>query len=143
MYYKEDRTMFHGFLLPRGPRSSGEGHKGTDGRAIAPRPELTRRFTVRLAEPSDEIALRRLAALDSSRPPRGAVVVGEVAGDIQAALSLNGGRPIANPFVRTAELVTLLELRAQQLREQGVGEPATARVIPLPRRRPGLAGRVA
>lgn len=135
--------MFHGFLLPRGPSNSGGRHQSAGGRAAAPRPELTRRFTVRLAEPADDTALRRLAALDSSRPPKGAVVVGEVAGDIQAALPVNGGKPIANPFVRTVELVTLLELRAQQLREQGVGAQATARVIPLPRRRPGLAGRVA
>jgi hypothetical protein len=38
----------------------------------------------------------------------------------------------------------LLELRAQQLREQGVGQPEPARVIPLPRRQhPTLAGRTA
>ena len=46
-------------------------------------------------------------------------------------------------FVRTAELMTLLELRAAQLREHGVGESETSRVIPLPRRQPTLAGRVA
>jgi hypothetical protein len=95
---------------------------------------------VRLAEPADEPALRRLAALDSARAPRGTVLVGELGGDIQAALPVNGGRPIANPFVRTAELVNLLELRAEQLREQGVGQ---ARVIAFPRRRPSFAGRVA
>jgi hypothetical protein len=64
-------------------------------------------------------------------------------GGIQAAVPVMGGRAIANPFVRTAELITLLELRAEQLREQGFGEAERARVIPLPRRSPSFAGRVA
>jgi hypothetical protein len=71
--------------------------------------------------------------------PHGVLLVGEISGSIQAAVSLAGGRPIANPFVRTAELLTLLELRAEQLREQGVAPAEPARVIPLPRRHPKLA----
>jgi hypothetical protein len=86
--------------------------------------------------------VRRLAALDSARMPAGPLLVGEMGGGIQAAVPLSGGRAIANPFVRTAELVNLLELRAQQLREQGVGEAELGRVIPLPRR-PALASRTA
>jgi hypothetical protein len=105
--------------------------------------EDPKRFTVRLAEPADESVLRRLAALDSSRFPSGTLLVGEISGGVQAAVPVMGGRGIANPFVRTAELMTLLELRAAQLREHGVGESETSRVIPLPRRQPTLAGRVA
>lgn len=134
--------MFQGFLLPRGPRSSPEARAGRKVLAV-PVTEAPRRLTVRLAEPADHSALRRLAALDSSRLPAGPLLVGEMGGGIQAAVPVLGGRPIANPFVRTAELITLLELRAQQLREQGFGEADRARVIPLPRRRPSLAGRVA
>jgi hypothetical protein len=134
--------MFQGFLLPRGPRSSPEARAGRKVPAV-PVTEEPRRLTVRLAEPADDSALRRLAALDSSRLPAGPLLVGEMGGGIQAAVPVLGGRPIANPFVRTAELIPLLELRAQQLREQGFGEADRARVIPLPRRRPSLAGRVA
>lgn len=131
--------MFHGFLLPRGPRSSPEASVGGQGQATSTLDDPWYRYTVRLAEPSDGTTLRRLAALDSSRVPAGVLLVGEISGSIQAAVSLAGGRPIANPFVRTAELVTLLELRAEQLREQGVAHSEPAPVIPLPRRRPTLA----
>ena len=143
MYYKEDRTMFQGFLLPRGPRSLERraGHK-VDA-AVTPVQADPKRFTVRLAEAADETLLCRLASLDSSRLPAGPLLVGEISGGIQAAVPVKGGRGIANPFVRTAELMTLLELRAAQLREQGFGEVEKARVIPFPRRQPTLAGRVA
>jgi len=136
--------MFHGFLLPRGPHSSPEAPAGRKAKAQAvPSPDtLSRRLTVRLAEPADETVLRRLAALDSSRLPAGPLLVGEMGGGIQAAVPLSGGRAIANPFVRTAELVNLLELRAQQLREQGVGEAKLGPVVPLPGR-PALARRIA
>jgi hypothetical protein len=142
MYYKEDRTMFHGFLLPRGPGSSPKSWARAGG-ADPASDDAVRRVTVRLAEPRDEHALRLLAALDSTHPPNGEVVVGEMGGAIQAAVPVAGGRAIANPFVRTAELVKLLELRAGQLRELGFGAGGSARVIRLPRRRPGLAGRAA
>ncbi len=131
--------MFHGFLLPRGPRSTAEAPAGRPVQATTTLDEPARRYTVRLAEPADAVTIRRLAALDSSRVPSGVLLVGEIGGSIQAAVSLAGGRPIANPFVRTAELVTLLELRADQLREQGVAHSEPARVIPLSRRHPELA----
>jgi hypothetical protein len=142
MYYKEDRTMFQGFLLPRGPRSSPEARAGRTAEPAAVK-EQPRRYTVRLAEPADDSALRHIASLDSSRLPAGPLLVGEISGGIQAAVPVMGGRGIANPFVRTAELMTLLELRAGQLRAQGFGGSEQARVIAFPRRRPTLAGRVA
>jgi len=134
--------MFQGFLLPRGPRSP-ERRAGRKVVASTPVQDDPKRFTFRLAEAADEPLLHRLAALDSSRLPAGPLLVGEISGGIQAAVPVKGGRGIANPFVRTAELMTLLELRAAQLREQGLGEVEKARVIPLPRRQPTLAGRVA
>ncbi|HEY2600107.1 MAG TPA: hypothetical protein VGI67_01030 [Thermoleophilaceae bacterium] len=100
-------------------------------------------MTVRLAEPADEAVLRTIAALDSRRYPAGQLLVGELNGSLQAAVPIAGGCAIANPFVRTAELVTMLELRAAQLRAQGVGAAELGRVIPLPRSRPTFAGRVA
>jgi hypothetical protein len=136
--------MFHGFLLPRGPRSTTEAPAGRIAKDVAAgAQDVARRFTVRLAEPADDSVLRQLAALDSSRVPAGPLLVGEMGGGIQAAVPITGGRAIANPFVRTAELVTMLELRAQQLREQGMVQAEQGRVIPLPRRRPSLAGRIA
>ena len=134
--------MFHGFLLRRGPRSSPTpaAREIPASRKADARPQ---RFIVRLAEAGDEGLLRRLAALDSSRLPAGPLLVGEMGGGIQAAVPVMGGKPIANPFVRTAELVSVLQLRAEQMRANGFGEREPAPVIPLPRRWPSLAGRIA
>jgi hypothetical protein len=130
--------MFQGFLLPRGPRNSTEARAVRSARPVTAA-DLSRRVTVRLAERDDEPAIRRLAELDSARVPAGTLLVGEMGGAIQAAVPVMGGRAIANPFVRTEELVTLLELRADQLRQLGVDE-GSARIIPLPRRQPRFAG---
>ena len=76
------------------------------------------RVTVRRATSSDRVELDRLAALDSAEPFTGGALVAEADARIVAALPLGSGRPIADPFEPTAELVSLLELRARQLREQ-------------------------
>lgn len=72
-------------------------------------------LTVRLASPGDWPALRVLAELDSARTPAAPLLVGERAGRLVAALSLNDGAVIADPFQRSADVVALLELRARQL----------------------------
>jgi hypothetical protein len=73
------------------------------------------RVTVRHAHVGDETAIAKLAALDSAHTPAGSVLVAESDARILAALPLGSGRPIADPFVPTAELVALLQLRAAQL----------------------------
>lgn len=72
-------------------------------------------FTVRYAQGGDREAIIRLAQLDSQREPRGTLLVAESEAGIVAALALEGGDPIADPFVRTAELVELLRVRRGQL----------------------------
>ena len=67
-------------------------------------------ITIRQATSDDAFALRRLAALDDARALRGEVLLAEHAGDIRAALSLETGRAIANPFAPTAELVEMLRV---------------------------------
>ena len=49
---------------------------------------------------------------------RARVLIAEVEGEILAATSLATGKTIADPFSRTAELRSLLELRAGQLRRR-------------------------
>ena len=66
---------------------------------------------MRAARGSDGDALARLAKLDSKRAPRGEFLVAEVDGVIHAAIGLDDGLVIANPFHPTAGLVALLELR--------------------------------
>jgi hypothetical protein len=72
-------------------------------------------FTVRRSTSGDEAGLARLAALDSASPPRGPALIAEADSRMLAALPLGSGRPVADPFHRTAELVALLELRRAQM----------------------------
>lgn len=77
-------------------------------------PEVTLRF----ATADDADRLRRLAELDSARTPSGRVLIAEVDGTLRAALPLDGGAPIASPFRRSADLVALLRMRAEQMSEE-------------------------
>ena len=79
-------------------------------------PSGTSSLTLRLAVPADAEALDRLAQLDSRHAPRGAVIVAEVAGDLWAAISIDDGHAVADPFRPTGELVALLVERSRQLR---------------------------
>jgi hypothetical protein len=72
-------------------------------------------ITVRRAVATDRSELERLAALDSATPPRGPALVALADSRMLAALPIGSGRPIADPFEPTAEIVALLELRARQL----------------------------
>lgn len=69
-----------------------------------------------LSDPDE--AIERLAQLDSAKRPSGRVLVAAVGGEPAAAVPLNGGPAIADPFRRTAEVVSLLELRVAQLNGQ-------------------------
>ena len=72
---------------------------------------------LRLCRVGDDPALEELAALAERPLPVGRLVVAAVDGRIVAALPLAGGQLLTDPFVRTAHLRPLLELRAAQLRE--------------------------
>ena len=89
---------------------------------------------IRRAETGDLDALRYLAALDSARALLGDVLVAESDGIVRAAYSIDEQRAIADPFVATAALVTLLETRAAPLREarpkRNRGPSAVVRALP-------------
>jgi hypothetical protein len=72
---------------------------------------------LRLCRVGDDPALEQLAALAERPLPFGRCVVALVNGRLVAALPLAGGRMLTDPFVKTAHLRPLLELRAAQLRE--------------------------
>lgn len=95
--------------------------------------------TLRYANAADHEAIRRLAQLDSQREPTGTLLVAESEAGIVAALPLEGGDPIANPFVRTAELTELLRMRAAQIsaaesdvRRRGLRHRAARLLRPAP-----------
>jgi len=79
--------------------------------------------TIRVAQASDSRALRDLAQLDSHDALEGYVLVAEVAGELRAALAVSDGASVADPFHPTQAIVSLLALRARQLRS-GQAQPS-------------------
>jgi hypothetical protein len=58
----------------------------------------------------------RLAELDSRPVPAGHLLIAETGDQVVAALSMDTGAGIADPFRRTADVVDLLAYRARGLR---------------------------
>ena len=71
---------------------------------------------IRAARGSDGPALRRLAELDSREVPTGDVLIAESDDAVVAALSVDTGAGVADPFRHTADVVDLLAYRAKGLR---------------------------
>lgn len=91
--------------------------------------------TIRTAREGDAIALGRLAQLDSGLYLGGPALVAEVCGRPVAALPLDGSRPFADPFRRTAQVTAMLELRRDQLTSQKLPSPLFSRGLRAVRRR--------
>jgi hypothetical protein len=69
---------------------------------------MTSPITIRKSSDADQRQLRELAELDSAAPIAGPVLIAEVGERPVAAISLDGRREIADPFVPTREVVELL-----------------------------------
>jgi hypothetical protein len=69
-------------------------------------------LVLRPATSADIADLERLAALDSSRPLTGDVVLAHADGEVRAAVSLETGRSVADPFYFSLQLVPLLRAAA-------------------------------
>src|SRR5688500_19016201 len=69
-------------------------------------------ITIRTARPEDRAELARVAARDTHELPEGKLLVAKVGSNVRAAISLDDGTIIADPFHRTAELVAMLKIRA-------------------------------
>lgn len=88
----------------------------------------------------DRDALAKLAAVDSRAPLAGPVLGAEVDGELLAAISIDGGELVANPFRRTSELSALLRARVEQLREERPRRRRQRRDRPRGRARAALGG---
>jgi hypothetical protein len=76
-------------------------------------------LTIRRADAADAGALVRLAAIDSSYPPTGDALLAEVGDELWAAIELDTGAAIADPFRPSGDLVDLLRLRASPVMDGG------------------------
>jgi hypothetical protein len=88
-------------------------------------------LTIRRATAEDALAVRRLAVLDSAFPPTGQVLLAEMGDELWAALSMETGATVADPFRPTSDVVDLLRFRAGRL--SGESRPhgrVLARVLP-------------
>jgi hypothetical protein len=71
-------------------------------------------ITIRMAYPDDASALRRLAELDSAAVPAEPLMLAEVDGELQVAVSMSDLSTIADPFVPTAHVVDLVRGHIRQ-----------------------------
>jgi hypothetical protein len=81
--------------------------------------------TIRRTGAADGKSLVRLAGLDSKHVPRGDFLIAEVDGQAWAAVALESGEVLADPFRHTADLVHMLQLRATRTHQ--VEAPAIVR----------------
>jgi hypothetical protein len=72
-------------------------------------------ITIRQATSADAFSLRRLAALDDAPVLRGEALLAEQAGELRAAISIEDGRVVANPFAPTLELVEMLRMHRRHV----------------------------
>jgi hypothetical protein len=72
----------------------------------------------------------RIAALDSTRVPAAPLLVAEVDGQVRAALSLEDGKAIADPFHASRDLLDLLRAHAAATRRPSSGLLARLRLRP-------------
>ena len=83
---------------------------------------------IRTASSSDREALKDLAALDETRMPTGEMLVATIDGELAAAVSVETGEAIADPFRATADAVDLLRTHARRLRVQPGRRPLADRL---------------
>ncbi len=86
-------------------------------------------IVIRNAIAADADTLVSLAALDSRKELTGPAILCEVDGIARAALDLHDGSVAADPFVRTAELVELLQVHLRNSKPRSSRKPRAAAVV--------------
>ena len=89
-------------------------------------------LTIRRATAADASAVRRLAVLDSAFPPTGDVLLAEMGDELWAALSVDTGAAVADPFRPSGDIVDLLRFRAKRVSD-GARTRDGVRALLLPR----------
>jgi hypothetical protein len=78
-------------------------------------PHTAGSITIRPAQWADADAVRRVAQRDSHGVPDGDLLIAVVGSEVRAAISLQSGEVIADPFRPTKELVRMLALQRSQM----------------------------
>jgi hypothetical protein len=77
---------------------------------------VTEPLTIRHSTERDRTRIRELAELDDRPAPVGDTLLAEVEGRVWAAVGVDDGGAVADPFRPTGDLVALLLVRADQER---------------------------
>jgi hypothetical protein len=85
---------------------------------------MSEAITIRHSTDRDGPRVLRLAELDNRPAPVGATLLAEVDGRLAAAVGIDDGSAVADPFRPTADLVMLLHTRAEQERVNRHGRAA-------------------
>jgi hypothetical protein len=73
-------------------------------------------ITIRHSTDADRVAVADLVELDGRPAPVGETLLAEVRGKLWAAVGVDDGAAVADPFLPTADVLWLLQIRAEQER---------------------------
>lgn len=85
-------------------------------------------ITIRRSTKADAGAIERVAQREGVRAPDGDLLVGDVDGEVWAAIGLDGGALIADPFRPSGEIADLLRVRLARLKGRGRGRGLRSRL---------------
>jgi hypothetical protein len=82
---------------------------------------------IRHSTSGDRAGVEELAELDGRPAPVGETLLAEVDGKLWAAVGVDDGAAVADPFLPTADVVWLLQIRAEQERAARAPAPPAGR----------------
>jgi hypothetical protein len=86
---------------------------------------VTGPITIRHSVDGDRQRVLELSQLDARPAPTGDLLVAEVGGKLWAAVAIDDGAAVSDPFQPSGEVVWLLQMRAEQ--ERAMRAPGTLR----------------
>lgn len=100
---------------------------------------MTEPITIRQATELDHPRVLELAELDERPAPAGETLLAEVDGRLWAAVGIDDGAAVSDPFEPAEEIVWLLQLRAEQERVMREPGPLPGKLMAVRRRAGALA----
>jgi hypothetical protein len=91
-------------------------------------------ITIRHSTDADRPRVLELAQLDGRPMPVGELLLAEVGGRLWAAVGIDDGAAVADPFEPSDEVVWLLQMRAEQERAARAPASPAGRLISVRRR---------
>jgi hypothetical protein len=100
---------------------------------------MTQAITIRHSTAADRRRVLELAELDERPAPVGDALLAEVDGRLWAAVGIDDGGAVSDPFEPAEELVLLLQMRAEQERVMRGPGPQLGRLTVVRRRAGAIA----